>query len=74
MDLTEDRKIHKNARKCLNCMRKKLIPYESELTCIACGYNVIKRKNELCKTSRNEIFIYRLKYAQQKNFVLYRCI
>ena len=47
--------------------------YEFEYTCIACGYNVIKRKHELSKIQRKKInFINRLKYAEQKTF--YICV
>ena len=37
--------------------------------CISCGYNVIKRKQQLSKIQRKRInFIERLKYAEHKKF------
>ena len=48
-----------------------LLPYEFEVTCISCGYNVIKRKHELSKTQRKRItFIKRLKYAKHNFFCI----
>ena len=48
-----------------------LLPYDYELTCFGCGYNVIKRKNELTKFQRKTIkFINRLKYAEVKIFCI----
>ena len=48
-----------------------LLPYECELTCFLCGYNVIKRKHELSKIQRKKInFINRLKYAEQIIFCI----
>ena len=69
MDLTEDEIIQKNAKTCRHCNRNTLLPYEYEFTCIACGYNVTKRKHELSKIQRKKInFINRLKYAEVKIF------
>ena len=69
MELTEDEIIQKYAKKCLHCNRNTLLPYEYEYTCFSCGYNVIKRKNELSKIQRKKInFINRLKYAEVKIF------
>ena len=69
MELTEDQIIEKYAKKCLHCSRNTLLPYEYEFTCITCGYNVNKRKNELSKIQRKKInFINRLKYAEVKIF------
>ena len=55
MELTEDEKIIKHAKKCGQCNRNTLLPYENEFTCISCGYNVIKRKHELSKLQRKKI-------------------
>ena len=69
MELTEDEIIQKNAKRCGHCNRNTILPYEYEFTCIACGYNVSKRKHELSKIQRKKInFINRLKYAEDKIF------
>ena len=69
MSLSEDENLQKYAKKCGHCNRKTLLPYEHEFTCIACGYNVNKRKHELSKIQRKKInFINRLKYAEVKVF------
>ena len=67
MSLSEDENILKYGKHCGHCNRNTLLPYEYEYTCFSCGYNVIKRKNELSKIQRKKInFINRLKYAEQK--------
>ena len=69
MEMTEDQIIEKYAKNCRHCNRITLLPYEYEFTCIACGYNVNKRKNELTRIQRRKInFVNRLKYAEQKIF------
>ena len=69
--MSEDQIIAKYAKKCGHCNRNTLLPYEYEFTCFSCGYNVIKRKNELSKIQRKKInFINRLKYAEQKIFCI----
>ena len=61
MEITEDEKIEKHVKQCRHCLRITLLPYEFEFICIACGYNSIKRKNELSKIQRREnIFFGRL--------------
>ena len=71
MVLTEDEIIQKYAKKCHHCNRNSLLPYEYEWTCLSCGFNVIKRKNEFSKIQRKKInFINRLKYAEQKIFCI----
>ena len=71
MDLTEDEIIQKYAKRCGHCNRNTLLPYEYEYSCLACGYNVNKRKHELSKIQRRKInFINRLKYAEQKIFCI----
>ena len=71
MELTEDQIIEKYGKKCLNCNRNCLLSYEYEFICIACGFNVNKRKHELSKKQRKKKnFINRLKYAEQKNFCI----
>ena len=69
MELTEDEIIQKYAKQCRHCNRNTLLPYEYEFACIACGYNVTKRKHELSKIQKKKInFINRLKYAEIKIF------
>ena len=73
MNLTEVEIIQKYAKNCGHCNRKTLLPYEYEFTCIACGYNVNKRKHEfeLSKIQRKKInIINRFKYAEQKIFCI----
>ena len=46
-----------------------IVQYEYEFTCIACGYNSIKRKQELSKVQQKLInFIKRIKNAEPKTF------
>ena len=59
MELTEDQIIEKNAKNFGHCNRNTLLPYEYEFTCIACGYNVNKRKHELSKIQRKKIKLYK---------------
>ena len=66
--MTEDQIIEKYAKRCGHCIRNTLLPYEFELTCFSCGYNVNKRKHELSKIQRKKNFMNRLKYAEQKRF------
>ena len=54
MEITEDETIQKYANQCGHCRRNFLLPYEHEFTCIACRYNVIKRKCELSKNQRKK--------------------
>ena len=69
MELTEDEIIEKYAKNCGHCNRNTLLPYEYVFTCVSCGYNLNKRKHELCKIQRNKNnFINRLKYAEVKIF------
>ena len=71
MELTEDEIIQNYAKNCGHCNRNTLLPYEYEFTCIACGYNVNKKKHNLSKIQRKKInFINRLKYAEQKIFCI----
>ena len=71
MTLSEDEIIQKYGKLCGHCNRNTLLPYEYEFSCFSCGYNVIKRKNELSKIQRKKInFINRLKYAEQKIFCI----
>ena len=55
MELTEDENIKHYAEHCGHCSRNTLLPYEYDWTCFSCGYNVIKRKNELTKVQRKKI-------------------
>ena len=69
MNLSEDEIIQKDAKNCGHCKRNTLLPYEYEFTCIACGYNVSKRKHELSKIQRKKInFINRLRHGEVKIF------
>ena len=69
MNFSKDEIIEKYAKRCGHCNRNTLLPYEYEWTCISCGYNINKRKNELSKIQRKQInFINRLKYAEVKIF------
>ena len=71
MELTVDEIIPKHGKNCGHCNRSTLLHYEYDFTCIFCRYNVSKRKHELSKTQRKKIkFINRLKYAEQKYFVI----
>ena len=69
MELTEDEIIEKHGKHCVHCNQKTLLPYEYEITCFSCGYNVSKRKHELSKIQRKKLnFTNRLKYAEVKLF------
>ena len=57
MNLSEDETIQKFAKNCGHCNRNTLLPYEYEFTCIACGYNVTKRKHELSKIQRKKYIL-----------------
>ena len=71
MEITEDEIIQKYGKKCGQCNRNTLLPYDNEFTCFSCGYNVNKRKHELSKIQRKKIiFINRFKYAEQKIFCI----
>ena len=75
MGLTEDEIIQRYGKKCGHCNRNTLLPYEYEVTCFSCGFNVIKRKHDLSKVQRKNIyFINRLKYAEQKILYMHRSI
>ena len=55
----------------MHCTRNTFLAFENEYTCISCGYNVIKGKNELSKFSRKKInFVNRLECAQQNLFCI----
>ena len=47
MILTEVHFFKKYAKQFMHCLRNTLMLYEYECTCIACGYNTIKRKKIL---------------------------
>ena len=57
MEKSEDEIIKQYAKKCGHCNQNTLIPCEYEFTCLSCGYNVIQRKHELCKTQRKKIVL-----------------
>ena len=48
------------------CTRNTFLPYEYEYSCIACGYNVKKRKNELSKLEQKKVFLNKLYFAEKK--------
>ena len=70
MELTEDEITQNYGKHCGHCNRNTtLLPYEYEITCFSCGYNVNKCKHELSKIQRKKInFVNRLKYAEVKIF------
>ena len=43
--LTEDEKSENCAKQGLHCLRNSLLPFEHEVTCIACGCNITKKMN-----------------------------
>ena len=47
MELSEDEIIQKFGTFCKHSGRNTLLTYEYELTCITCGKDIIKRKQEL---------------------------
>ena len=57
MELTEDQTIEIYAKQCGHCLRKTLLPYEFELICISCGYNVMRGKREPTRSQRKETSI-----------------
>ena len=57
MQLSEDEIIQKYGKKCGHCNRKTLLPYEYELTCVSCGFNLIKRKHELSEIQRRKLIL-----------------
>ena len=73
MNMSEDEIIEKYAKQCGHCNLNTLLPYEEEITCFSCGYNVIRRKHQLSKRQRKrKSFISRLKYAEHKIFCICR--
>ena len=67
MELTADEIIQKYRKQCQHCNRNTLLPYAYEYTCFSNGFNLIKRKHELCRIQQKKInFINRLKHAEQK--------
>ena len=71
MQLSEDKIIQKNAKHCGHCNQNTLLSYENELTCISCGYNVIKENlNSLKHKEKQTNFINRVKYAEVKIFCI----
>ena len=69
MELSEDEISKTYGKQCGHCNRNTLLPYEYEVTCVSCGYDVIKWKHELSWIQRKKHnFINRLKYAEHKIF------
>ena len=54
MNLSEDQILEKYGQKRGHCRRNTLLPYEYESSCILCGYNVIRRKQEQSKIKRKK--------------------
>ena len=59
MELIEEEIIQKYRKQCAHCSRNTLLPYEYELPCFSCGYNVNKRKHELSKIQRKKNKFYK---------------
>ena len=57
MEETEGEIVQIYAKQCGTYTRNTLQPYEYEWWCVACGYNVIKRKHELSKIPRKKLSI-----------------
>ena len=76
MDLTEDEIIQKHGKNCGHCNRNTLLPYEYEFTCVSCGSNVNKRKNDLSRNQRKKNKFYEpIKICRSQNiFHMCRCI
>ena len=65
--MTKDQNIEKYVTQCMQYARKTSLPKEYDWRCVACGYNVIKRKSQLTKIQQKEIsFANRLKYAGKR--------
>ena len=56
MELTEDEIIQKYAKLCGHCRGVTLLRYENEGSCISCGHEVIKTKDDFGKISRKKKF------------------
>ena len=56
MELTEDELNEKDGKKCRHFSRNTLLPSEFGSTCFWCNYNVVKRKSELVKFQKKEIY------------------
>ena len=54
MEITEDEKLEKYAKTSGHCNRNTFLPYEYEFICISCGFNLIKRKQELSKNQQKK--------------------
>ena len=67
MILTDDEIIQKYGKIFPACNRNTLLPYSFEWTCLICGMNIIKQKNELTLSQRKKLtFASRIKFAEQK--------
>ena len=72
MQLSEDDNIEKYAKACLHCNRITVLPHQKEITCISCGYIVIKRKHKLSKTQRKKNKLYQsIEKRRAKKFFLF---
>ena len=49
MTSSEDEDLEKHGKKCGDCNRDTLLPYEFDWTFNSCGFNLIKREHQLTK-------------------------
>ena len=54
MEVTEDQIIEKHAEQCKHCSQNTSLPYEYEITCISCGFNLIKENTNLLKINKKK--------------------
>ena len=54
MKLTEEKFFQGYVKKWGHCNRDTLLPYEYEWSCLSCGVNLIKRKQELSNLQRKK--------------------
>ena len=76
MELTENEIIENYAEHCRHCNRNTLLPYEYELTCFSCGYNVRKTEGRTIKNLKTKNNFYQsIEICRTQNFLhMCRCI
>ena len=74
MNLSEVDSIEKYGKEGDHFSRNTLLPYEHEVTCFVCGFNLIKRKHELHKTQRKKNYQSKKICRTQDLLSLRRCI
>ena len=57
MKLIEDVFSEKYGKQCMDGLRWTLLPLDYEWSCLSCGCNVMKRKNEITEMRRKKYFI-----------------